>query len=375
MSRDPIAAIIDGHSASRAPKVLRASAVDPEPVEWFFPPFIPRGKLTTVAGGMGQGKSLLTKLLARHGARTGSVLMRSAEDDPADTIRPRLEAAGADLERVYIDTNPELDPDELAALCEQIGDVELITIDPIQAFLPANVNSWKGQDVRLALEPYRQLAATYGLAVVLIQHLNRRSDASDPLARIADSQGIPQLARSVLLWGPDPADPEGDRGSRKVLTRVKGNLTRETASATFTIREREITGGIRAPYLERGEDREIGADELLADPESRSATEEAAEWLRSLLADGPLPAKEVRKRARDDGIADRTLDRSKAKAGVVSEQQRGTNGISQWVWRFKDVDPHIKTPGDVDDVGDVGDLENAKNAKNANISTPGEEAA
>lgn len=84
--------------------------------------------------------------------------------------------------------------------------------------------------------------------MVLVQHLNRRSDAGgDPLARIADSQGIPQLARSVLVWGPDPADPEGDRGKMKALTRAKGNLTKATASATFTVVERVVTDQVVAP--------------------------------------------------------------------------------------------------------------------------------
>ena len=80
-------------------------------------------------------------------------------------------------------------------MCDELGDVKLITVDPIQAYLPASVNAWKGQDVRLALEPVRQLAADRAIAVVLVQHLNRRTDG-DPLARIADSQGIPQLARA-----------------------------------------------------------------------------------------------------------------------------------------------------------------------------------
>jgi hypothetical protein len=124
------------------------------------------------------------------------------------------------------------------------GDVKLVTVDPVQAFLPAAVNSWKGQHVRLALEPVRQLAAERGIAIVLIQHVNRRSD-SDPLARIADSQGVPQLARSVMIWDPDPSDPEGDHGIRKVLTRAKGNLARgSTASAMFTIVERTVAGGL-----------------------------------------------------------------------------------------------------------------------------------
>jgi putative DNA primase/helicase len=196
---------------------MRASDITPKPVSRLWHPFVPLGKITAVAGQMGQAKSLLTVWLAAavtngsglNLARPGSVLMLNAEDDAEDTIRPRLEAAGADLERVWVEPNVTLDVDHLRRLCDAAGDVRLITIDPIQAYLPAAVNSWKGQDVRRALEPLRLLAAERGVAVVLVQRLNRRSDATDPLARIADSQGIPQLARSVLVWGPGPQRPRG----------------------------------------------------------------------------------------------------------------------------------------------------------------------
>ncbi len=190
---------------------MMASTVEPRRVEWLWPPYIPLGKISVVAGQMGQAKSLFTTWLASFTTPSG-VIMLSAEDDPADTIRPRLEAVGAGLERVEIAPDVLLDTGRLNDLCDELGDVKLITVDPIQAYLPSSVNSWKGQDVRLALEPVRQLAADRGIAVVLVQHLNRRTDG-DPLARIADSQASPQLARSVMIWGPDPSDPEGDHGA------------------------------------------------------------------------------------------------------------------------------------------------------------------
>jgi putative DNA primase/helicase len=234
----------------------------------------------------------------------------------------------------------------------------------VQAYLPSNVNSWKGQEVRHALEPLRQLAAARELAVVLVQHLNRRSDAVDPLARIADSQGIPQLARSVLVWGPDPSDEEGDQGAQKALTRAKNNLARSTVSATFTIVERTIGGGIKAPSLTRGEDRQIAADDVVSDHETRSATEEAAEWLRELLAAGPVPAKDVWKRAREVGIAERTLKRAKRNAGAISESTRDINGFAGWAWTLRSTN----RDGPLDTLGTLGPLPQGKKANKANSS-------
>lgn len=169
---------------------------------------------------------------------------------------------------------------------------------------------------------------------MLIQHVNRRSDG-DPLARIADSQGIPQLARSVMIWGPDPSDPEGDHGRHKALTRAKGNLARnDGTSATFTIVERDVTGGLRAPALVQGQDARIDADDVIADRETRTARDEASDWLQSLLTDGPVPAKDVHRQAHEQGISDSTLKRAKRRLNVISEETRNDNRITGWAWRL-----------------------------------------
>lgn len=348
---------------------MRASAVTPEPVHWLMYPYLPLGKLTVVAGQMGQAKSLLTLWITAEVTKGGldrdssNVILLNAEDDPTDTVRPRLEAAGADLDRVWIETHPDLDVTRLSQTCDELGDVALVVVDPIQAFAPASVNSWKGQDVRRWLEPFRVMAAERELTFLLVQHLNRRADATDPLARIADSQGIAQMARSVLMWGPDPSDPEGDQGLKKVLTRAKGNLARSSASASFEITERVISGGLCAPALVRGEDRRITADEVVADHETRSASEEAAAWLRHVLANGPMDAKEIMRRAGQDGISERTLKRAKIKAGAISEPDRDQNKIRGWTWRLGDQIP-IKKDGPLDILDPLGPL--AKEAKKAN---------
>lgn len=350
---------------------MRASDVTPRPIDWLWYPNVPLGKLTAVAGQMGQAKSLLTMWMHAavttgrgiHSPHPASSIILNAEDDPGDTLRPRLEAASADLSRIWIEPSVTLDVRELAKLCAEIGDVRLVTIDPIQAYLPAAVNSWKGQDVRRFLEPLRQLANEQRFAVVLVQHLNRRSDAGEPLARIADSQGIPQLCRSVLVWGPDPGDPEGDQGSLKVLTRAKNNLARAGDSATFRIVETDVTGGITAPALVRGTDRHISADDVVTDHETRTAQDEAREWLLDALAGGPLAAKEVVRRAREIGISERTLKRAKRNAKVLSCSERDEAGITAWMWSL---DTSVNDDGPLGIVGTVGPLGESQRAKDAN---------
>jgi putative DNA primase/helicase len=350
---------------------MRASAVEPKLIEWLWEPYIPLGKISVIAGQMGQGKSLLNVWLADYTtARGGGVLMFSAEDDAADTTRPRLQAVGANLDLVELVEDVTLTGARINELCDEVPNVQLVTVDPISAYMPAAVNTWKSQDVRLALEPIRQLAAARSIAVVFTQHLNRRSDG-DPLARIADSQGVPQLARSVMVWGPDPGDPEGDHGASKALTRVKSNLARgHSTSATFTIVNRDVTSTITAPALERGLDAHIAAEDVIADRETRTARDEAAEWLSTLLADGPLPAKEVQRKAAADGISDRTLRRAKDKLGVASEQNRSDSGITAWQWTLsKSSDTSTYTNGHVGHVGHLGHVGQGKTANNAKAST------
>ncbi len=148
---------------------MRASEVEPKRVEWLWYPWVPFGKISGIAGQMGQFKSGFNVFLAALTTPSG-VVMYNAEDDAADTIRPRLEAAGADLDRVEIITDALLSVEHLASMCDELGDVRLVTVDPIQAYLPAGVNSWKGQDIRLWAEPYRQLAAEREFSLAVTQH-------------------------------------------------------------------------------------------------------------------------------------------------------------------------------------------------------------
>jgi len=292
-----------------------ANTVTVRPVDWLWWPYVPFGKISACAGQMGQAKTVFTEWLATavttaqgiNLSRPGNVLMLSAEDDPEDTTVPRLMAAGADLSRIGFPADTTLAADSLSNQCDEMGDVRLITIDPFAAYIPGKFDSYKSQDVRQVLNPIGQLARERRLAVLLIQHLNRRADTFDALARIADSQGIPAVARSVLIWGPDPDDPEGDQGVTKVLTRPKNNLARGNVAAGFRIQTIDVPGAGSQPMLVHTGDSDALATDVVTDQEARSRTQEAVLWLRDYLSAGPMDTEQGAQDAADAGISTKCL--------------------------------------------------------------------
>lgn len=326
---------------------IAAARVQRERVDWCWPGRIPLGGVSLLVGDPGLGKSLLTCDQAARVSRAGGLaLIATAEDSLATTVRPRLEAAGADLNRVgFVEMQADDglptglflpdDVDELERLVEE-NSAEYLVVDPLTAHLPADVNSWRDQSVRLALAPLHALAERQRCAVVVVVHLNKALSA-EPLRRIGGSIGIPAAARSVLLLARDPDDD-----SRRVLAHVKCNLGPLAPSLLYelepivlpsTTGERDIQ---TVRLVEKGESDHQGG-ELLApspcgDAEKRSAREEAQEFLKLELEGGPRPANEIAKAARDAHIAPRTLDRAKQKLRVRSERRGGVGRDGVWFW-------------------------------------------
>ncbi len=198
-----------------------ANTVAPQRVAWLSPGRIPLGRLTVLDGDPGLGKSTVTLDLAArvttgrpmpNGAPGvgGGVVILSAEDGVADTIRPRLDAAGAACARVRVvgvDHALLAIPGDLPELERAIADVGpvLVVVDPLSAYLGATVNSWRDQDVRRALGPLAGLTERTGAAIVVVRHLTESGGAS-PLYRGGGSIGIIGAARSGLLVAPEPDD-------------------------------------------------------------------------------------------------------------------------------------------------------------------------
>src|SRR5215208_6657852 len=270
------------------------SGVEAEKVSWLWPSWLALGKLALVDGDPGLGKSAMTlDLAARVSAgmafpdgaecEPAGVVLLSAEDGLADTIRPRLDAAGADTSRILaLATVPdENGHDRLLSIPEDLPLIEkgitrvragLIIVDPLMAFLSGDTNSHRDQDVRRALAPLAGLAERTGAAVLVIRHLNKAS-ANNPLYRGGGSIGIIGAARMAFVVGKDPQDE-----NRRVLAPTKSNLAMPPQSLMFGLEEAE-SGSVRVNWLGSSA---VSAKDLLATPqdhEHADARSEAVEFL------------------------------------------------------------------------------------------------
>jgi putative DNA primase/helicase len=323
--------------------------VAPEHVRWLWKRRLALGKTNLFAGNPGNGKSQVTVSIAATTstgglwpdgtqAPIGSVIFISCEDDVADTIVPRLHAAGADLNRVHVldwvrkpTSNGEQDQDRLFSLAEdvpalealvrKIGDVSLIVIDPVSAYV-GSIDSHKASDVRGALAPLQTLAARTGAAVVLVAHLNKGAGDGSAMARVGGSGAFVAACRSAWLVEVDPQDE--DR-KRRILAPLKNNIGDDTTGFAFSIQSMEVAGGIETSRVvfEPGSVT-VSASELLRGQQQtdddRGALDEAVEFLREFLRDGAKTSKSVEKAAREAGIAARTIERARAKLKIKARK-------------------------------------------------------
>ena len=200
--------------------------------------------MTLLVGDPGLGKSLLSLDIAAGVSRNaGSVLVATAEDSLEATVRPRLDAADANLDRIafvqmFADGYPDglRIPDDVVELERLVAEcgASLVIVDPLMAHLPGEVNSWRDQSIRLALAPLHGLAERQGCAALVLAHLNK-SASSDWLRRVGGSVGITGAARSVLLMARDPDDSDGEKGRRRVLAHAKCNVGPEMPSLLYEI--------------------------------------------------------------------------------------------------------------------------------------------
>ena len=319
----------------------RVADIEPTRLEWLWDGLIPRGKVTGLVGDPGIGKSTLTCLLAARiskgrpldqsqtPSRPESVIMISAEDDAADTIRPRLEAAGADLGRVHVlggsrtpdgarlpvELSNETQVRELRQIVE-VSQVGLVIVDPLMAHL-GSVNPHRDSDVRRVLAPLQEIAADCDCAILLVRHL-RKGQAARAQYRAMGSIGITGAVRSELLVGIHPEEPDV-----RVVVLVKSNLAPGHHGYEFV-----IDGG--AVVIE-GPTR-LSADDLLDDGGPSPKLDRAIEFLRNRLQGGtPQPSKLLREEAKQLGISRRTLCRAK-NALPVSSRKVGFDGHWEWYW-------------------------------------------
>ncbi|MDT5270278.1 MAG: hypothetical protein QOH49_2464 [Acidobacteriota bacterium] len=325
--------------------------IEPETVAWLWFPFIPKRKLTIIEGDGGIGKSWLTCAIASaitHGFglpasepfEVGSVLFLSAEDGLGDTLRPRLDAVGADVSRIYALAEPlTLDTIGLIKLENAIINhaPALVVIDPLFAFTGGKVDIHRANEARTITAPLAAIAERQGCAIVAVRHLNKSRGGGNSNNAGIGSIDFHAAARSVLLVGKDPDDE-----SKRALCQTKNNL------AEF--------GEPQGYRIEGGQFRWTGASDLTArrilsfesDTDERGAQAEAVEFLRDALKDGARPAKEVKAEAMQASLTEQNLRTARARLKIKPTKEGGEFGGkgAKWMWNMPDTQ-------DVDDSADA----------------------
>lgn len=338
------------------PGLVRLSDVEPEMVEWLWPGRIPLGKLTILDGDPGLGKSMVTCDIAAR-VSTGrempdgtfgdldgpvGVVLLSAEDGLADTIRPRLNAAGADCTRIAALTHvveketglmkapsvADLHEIEVAIFATE---AKLVIIDPVVAYLPEKTKSHNDQDVRRVLAPLAQLAERNHVAIWLLRHLNK-APGGNPLYRGGGSIAFIGAVRSGLIAAQDPED---DTGERRIIASTKSNLARAAQALAYHVETAE-NGAARIVW-EGMSDQTASSLLTSIDPDEKSQLAEAVEFLRDLLLDGEVKSTEVQARSKAAGVSFTTLKRAKIKLKVKAER-RGMITDAHWVWVMPEKD-------------------------------------
>jgi putative DNA primase/helicase len=325
-------------AGERVPVVIRANEVRIRPVRFLWRPWLPLGTVTILAGAPGQGKSQLTAYMAAATSQAsfqpsdvdvpGSVVVLTAEDDAADTVVPRLLAAGADLSRVEFIVMRRTMPRGLTAdgliklpgdvdtLIDRLeaGDVRLVVFDPVASFVGRDHSTYVNQDVRDVLDPVVAVAAHYDVAVVLILHLNK-SESKTWATKIGESHAFQAVARTVLALAPDPDDEDGEDGVDKILAATKLNLMRRGRGSALKLRVVPATvydddrQPIDTSTIEITGTSSVAADDLLADQSERGARRDVLDFLLEALADGPVESGDLKAAAKTAGVAWRTVQR------------------------------------------------------------------
>ncbi len=354
---------------SKRPKLITTSLADVKPVQlqWLWHNRIPAGKYTLIIGEAGLGKSLLTTYVAaivttgrpwidvpEEKTTIGSVILLTAEDDLNDTVRPRMDAAGADPSKVFSVDNVEIvrdgkkkprcfdlrEGEHLEALysrIEEVSDVRLCIIDPITAYF-GNTDSHKNTEVRAVLHPLCKLAAETGVAVLGISHLNK-DQSKKAIHRATGSTAFVDAARAVWGVAKHPTDKDNER---RVLVPVKGNLSPNPTSLAFRLVSTPAEDGKLSSVVCAIEPDTfyMTADEALSADSTDKRSEKPApkrdraiDLLQEILKDGPLPAKDIKRIAKENSISEKALKTAKKSLGVRSDKE-GIGKNQLWLWRL-----------------------------------------
>ena len=315
-------------------KIINMADIQSQEIEWLWYPFIPYGKLTIIQGDPGDGKTtLVLNLAAKLSKGIGldedmqvsepmNIIYQTAEDGLADTVKPRLEAADADCEKIMVIDESEKSLSMVDERLEQAiiqTNARLLILDPIQAYLGGGMDMNRANEVRDMTKKLGLLAEKYKCAIILIGHMNKAA-GNKAAYRGMGSIDFFAVARSVLLVG----RIEGQENMRAVV-QIKNNLAAFGHSKAFELTEEGFH------WLG---DYEITADELLGGVTPKANKKERAKQLIYELAEtnNVVKSEDIVNLAEEKGISKRTLENAKKELGI-----KGKRIGDAWYWRLDEI--------------------------------------
>ena len=336
--------------------LTRGDRVRVESVNWLWNGWLAAGKLHLIGGAPGCGKTTIAGALAAtvstggrwpDGTRApvGNAVMWSGEDGVADTLAPRMRAAGADMSRIHFVSatrekgtaypfDPARDVELLDTAIADMGDVRLLIVDPIVSATAGD--SHKNAEVRRGLQPLVDIGLRHGCAILGVTHFSKGTAGRDPVERITGSLAFSAFARVVMVAAAGEIGADGRR--ERLLVRAKNNLGPDGGGFEYGMEYGHLLPDhpdVVTSRIQWGARMDGSARALLdtietvenANP-SRSA---AAEWLRSLLVGGGVPTDTVKEEAKAAGYAWATLRRARDEIGAKSRKTAMGGG---WVWEL-----------------------------------------
>lgn len=338
-------------------ELIRGSSITPAPHKWLWKHWLAAGKAHVFGGAPGCGKTTIAldfaATISRGGAwpdgsfaPVGNTIIWSGEDDPTDTLVPRLLAANADMGRILFvgdvretgkarSFDPSKDIEPLKVAIEKAGGASLLIVDPLVSAISGD--SHKNAEVRKSLQPLVDLATNVGAALLGITHFSKGSSGRDPTERITGSLAFGALARIVLVAAKIPAEEESEQPSR-VFMRSKSNIGPDDGGFEYELRHADLDHfeGVSASHVQWGAQIEGSARDVLNEAEASNhkaggAVEAAATFMHALLCDGPLAVKEIRSQAEAAGFSWAAIRRAQKILGITSKRQGyGETGWFEW---------------------------------------------
>jgi putative DNA primase/helicase len=347
--------------AHEALNVSLVEDIESQAVSRMWPGRLARGHVTLMAGAPGDGKSQIScDVTARittadvwpDGGRApfGSVIMLSAEDGVKDVIRPRLEAAGADLKKVRVinaarskdgsERTFDLQTDiaSLRQLVAKIGDVALVILDPITSYMGTKIDSHRTTDVRSVLEPLSRFAEETGISVLAISHPPKAAQGK-AINSVTGSLAFVAAARMVFITASEPET------KRRLLLSVKNNLGAPSPGLAYSMEQRIISKGIIGSRIRwDSAPVKITADDAmrLSNSDGGRKVAEAKAMILEALSAGAMSAEALDDVAENEDISVATMRRARTelrKAGKITKAKTGFEG--GWEWSICE-DDHAK---------------------------------